>query len=63
MGIDVNNLTEEQQGYVQSYKRINKRLEILQMQMEVIQNETKELLAELEELRKKENKKLEDGKK
>jgi|DEB19_MinimDraft_2_1074335.scaffolds.fasta_scaffold34696_2 septation ring formation regulator EzrA len=63
MGIDVNNLTEEQENYVQSYKRINRRLETLQNQMKVIQYETKELLTELEELRKKENKKLEDGEK
>lgn len=63
MGLDISNLSEEQQSFVNSYKRINERLEILQRQMTIIQNEAQGLIEELEDLRKKENKKLNNGKK
>jgi uncharacterized protein YoxC len=63
MGIDINKLTEEQLSFVNSYKRINERLETLQRQMTIIQHEAKGLIEELEELRNKENKKLNNGKK
>jgi septation ring formation regulator EzrA len=46
-----------------SYKRINQRLETLQKQMTIIQYEAQGLIEELEDLRKKENKTINDGKK
>ena len=63
MDINIENLTPEQLSYVNSYKRINQRLETLQKQMTIIQYEAQGLIEELEELRKKENKKLNNGKK
>lgn len=63
METDINNLSEEQLSFVNSYKRINERLETLQRQMTIIQHEAKGLIEELEELRNKENKKLNNGKK
>lgn len=63
MDINIDNLTPEQLSYVNSYKRINQRLETLQKQMTIIQYEAQGLIEELEDLRKKENKKLNDGKK
>lgn len=62
MDINIDNLTPEQLSYVNSYKRINQRLETLQKQMTIIQYEAQGLIEELEDLRKKENKKLKDGK-
>jgi septation ring formation regulator EzrA len=62
MDINIENLTPEQLSYVNSYKRINQRLETLQKQMTIIQYEAQGLIEELEDLRKKENKKLKDGK-
>lgn len=63
MGIDTSKLTEEQLSFIGAYKRINARLETLQQQMTIIQYEAQGLIEELEELRKKENKKLNNGKK
>jgi hypothetical protein len=63
MDINTDNLTPEQLSYVDAYKRINVRLETLQKQMTIIQYEAQGLIEELEDLRKKENKKLKDGKK
>ncbi len=63
METDINNLSEEQLSFVNSYKRINERLETLQRQMTIIQHEAHGLIEELEELRNKENKKLNNGKK
>ena len=63
MDIDINKLSEEQNKYVQSYKRINERLETLQRQMTLIQYQTQELLTELEELRQLETKTFKNGKK
>jgi len=51
MKIDMNNLSEEQNTFVQSYRRINERLETLQKQMTIVQQETQVLLLELEDLR------------
>lgn len=63
MEINTDNLTTEQLSFVNAYKRINVRLETLQKQMTIIQYEAQGLIEELEDLRKKENKKLNDGKK
>lgn len=63
MEIDTSKLTKEQLSYVGAYQRINQRLETLQKQMTIIQHEAQGLIEELEDLRKKENKKLNDGKK
>lgn len=63
MNIDTSKLTNEQLSYVAAYKRINERLETLQKQMAIIQTEAHNLIEELEYLRKKENKKLNNGKK
>ena len=62
MDLDINKFTEEQLGFVNTYKRINERLETLQRQMTIIQHEAKCLVEELEDLRKKENK-INNGKK
>lgn len=63
MNIDIENLSEEQNRFIQSYKRINERLETLQKQMTLIQYETQELLNELEDLRNIETKTYKNGKK
>lgn len=63
MELDISKLTEEQLEFVNCYKRINERLETLQRQMTIIQNEAHGLIEELEDLRNKENKKLNNGKK
>lgn len=63
MDINIENLTPEQLSYVNSYKRINQRLETLQNQMTSIQFETQDLLKELEDLRQMETKKYKNGKK
>lgn len=63
MDIDIDDLTADQKKYVNHYKRINSRLESLMTQMTVIQNETKVLIEELEDLRKKETKQYKNGKK
>ena len=62
MDLDISKFTEEQLGFVNTYKRINERLETLQRQMTIIQHEAKCLVEELEDLRKKENK-INNGKK
>jgi uncharacterized protein YoxC len=63
MSIDIENISEEQNRFIQSYKRINERLETLQKQMTLIQYETQGLLTELEDLRQFETKKYKNGKK
>ena len=63
MDIDIDDLTADQKEYVNHYKRINSRLEALMSQMAIIQNETKVLIEELEDLRKKETKQYKNGKK
>jgi septation ring formation regulator EzrA len=63
MDINISKLTDEQLSMVGSYKRINQRLETLQKQMTIIQYEAQGLIEELEDLRKKENKTINDGKK
>jgi len=63
MGIEIENISEEQNRFIQSYKRINERLETLQKQMTLIQYETQGLLTELEDLRNMETKKYKNGKK
>ncbi len=63
MDIDIKDLTSDQKEYVNQYKRINSRLESLMKQMSIIQNETKGLIEELEDLRKKETKQYKNGKK
>ena len=62
MDLDISKLTVEQLEFVNTYKRINERLETLQRQMTIIQHEAKCLVEELEDLRKKENK-INNGKK
>ena len=63
MDIDIDDLTSDQKEYVNQYKRINSRLESLMAQMAIIQKETKGLIEELEDLRKKETKQYKNGKK
>lgn len=63
MDIDIEDLTPDQKKYVNQYKRINSRLESLMSQMAIIQKETKGLIEELEDLRKKETKQYKNGKK
>lgn len=63
MDINIDELTSDQKDYVNQYKRINSRLESLMSQMTIIQKETKGLIEELEDLRKKETKQYKNGKK
>jgi len=63
MDIDIDDLTSDQKEYVNQYRRINSRLESLMKQMAIIQKETKGLIEELEDLRKKETKQYKNGKK
>lgn len=63
MDIDIDDLTQDQKEYVNQYRRINSRLESLMSQMTIIQKETKGLIEELEDLRKKETKQYKNGKK
>ena len=63
MDIDIDDLTQDQKEYVNHYKRINSRLETLMKQMAIIQSETKVLIEELEDLRKKEIKQYKNGEK
>lgn len=63
MEIDTSALTKEQLLYVDQYKKINNRLDALTSQMVIIQNETKALIEELEDLRKKEIKQYKNGEK
>jgi len=63
MDINIDDLTADQKDYVNQYRRINSKLETLMKQMTTIQNETQGLIEELEELRKKEIKQYENGKK
>jgi septation ring formation regulator EzrA len=60
-GLDYNTLNNEQKEFVHHYKRIHDRLKVLQESMDSIQNETKELINELTELRKKETKIFNNG--
>lgn len=63
MDINIDDLTADQKDYVNHYQRINARLETLMTQMAIIQDETKVLIQELEDLRKKEIKQYKNGKK
>ena len=63
MDINIDDLTADQKDYVNHYQRINSRLETLMTQMAIIQDETKVLIEELEDLRKKEIKQYKNGKK
>ena len=63
MEIEINNINEEQDSFIQNYKRINKKLEALQQQMKQMQNEAQSLITELENLRDLETKTFKNGKK
>jgi prefoldin subunit 5 len=63
MEIEINNINEEQDSFIQNYKRINKKLEVLQQQMTRMQNEAQSLITELENLRDLETKTFKNGKK
>ena len=63
MDIDIDDLTQDQKEYVNNYKRINSRLETLMKQMAIIQSETKVLIEDLEDLRKKEITQYKNGEK
>ena len=53
--LDYSTLNNEQKEFVHKYKKIHDRLKELQDGMDSIQTETKDLLNQLGELRKKEN--------
>ena len=65
MGAELNwdELTEEQKKFVLEYKQIHSKLNNLRDKMDVIQKEIKEQIKKLEDLRKKENKLFNNGKK
>ena len=61
--INWDQLTEEQKKFVLEYKQIHSKLNNLRDKMDVIQKEIKEQIKRLEDLRKKENKLFNNGKK
>ena len=61
--INWDQLTEEQKKFVLEYKQIHSKLNNLRDKMDVIQEEIKEQIKKLEDLRKKENKLFNNGKK
>ena len=61
--INWDRLTEEQKKFVLEYKQIHSKLNNLRDKMDVIQEEIKEQIKRLEDLRKKENKLFNNGKK
>ena len=61
--INWDQLSREQQEYVLEYKQIHSKLNNLRDKMDVIQKEIKETITRLEDLRKKENKLFNNGKK
>ena len=61
--INWDQLTEEQKKFVLEYKQIHSKLNNLRDKMNVIQKEIKEQIKRLEDLRKKENKLFNNGKK
>ena len=61
--INWDQLSREQQEYVLEYKQIHSKLNNLRDNMDVIQKEIKEQIKKLEDLRKKENKLFNNGKK
>ena len=61
--IDWDSLDKEQKEFVLEYKKIHSKLNTLRDKMDVIQTEIKEEIKNLEELRKKENKLFNNGKK
>jgi len=63
MEVDINSFSTEQQDQIVSFKRINERLNVLQRQMTIIQQEAKCLIDELRVLRINETNKQENGKK
>ena len=61
--INWDKLTSEQKEFVLEYKRIHSTLNNLRDKMDVIQKDIKKEIKNLEELRKKENKLFNNGKK
>ena len=55
------NLSNEQLIKVQKYREIHKRLRLLKSQMSDIQDETHDLINELDKMRVKENKNKDNG--
>lgn len=61
--IDWDKLTNKQKEFVLEYKTVHEKLNSLRDKMDVLQDETKEAIKKLEDLRKKENKLFNNGKK
>ena len=61
--INWDQLTPDQKKFVLEYKQIHSKLNNLRDKMDVIKEETKEQIKKLEDLRKKENKLFNNGKK
>ena len=61
--IDWDKLTDKQREFVLEYKTVHEKLNSLRDKMDVLQDETKEAIKKLEDLRKKENKLFNNGKK
>ena len=61
--VNWDDLTKEQKEFVLEYKQIHSTLNNLRDKMDVIQKEIKEEIKKLEDLRKKENKLFNNGKK
>jgi septation ring formation regulator EzrA len=55
------NLSKEQLDKVQEYQKIHMRLRLLKSQMADIQEETHDLIEELDKMREKENKNKDNG--
>ena len=61
--INWDQLSREQQEYVLEYKQIHSKLNNLRDKMDVIKDDIREEIKKLEDLRKKENKLFNNGKK
>jgi len=61
--IDWDKLTDKQKEFVLEYKVVHKKLTSLRDKMDVLQKETAEAIEKLEDLRKKEKKVFNNGKK
>lgn len=63
MNLDFNKLSDGQKEYVSKYTTVHNKLTKLQKEMADIEKRISETIEELEELRKNENKTINNGKK
>ena len=63
MNLDFNKLSDEQKEYVSKYTTVHNKLSKLKKEMADIEQRISETIKELEEIRKNENKTINNGKK